>query len=154
MIAEQKLCCIFDLAIWFIRNIINLLCILLMVCCFVLNMNDSVCVSKVKYSALKSYKFQLQPSIFKWEDAHQIQDAWMFIEWHDEKAFFFFLFCNIATRPNLFPWQHLGLFFIFILTCCCSWGEQKKYPINRRSPISLHKSLTWKWNCSDKKGDG
>lgn len=60
-------------------------------------------------------------------------------------------FSNIPTMPHLLPERVFRLFLssfwrVFV-------HEGKKYPINRLPPISPHKSLTWKWNYSDLRGD-
>lgn len=84
----------------------------IMVCRFILRRNGLVYFPGKNILDWKALSFNYIPVFFKWEDAHQIQDAWMFmsLEWHDGKALFL---CNIATRPNLFPRQAFG--FVFYL---------------------------------------
>lgn len=83
------------------------------------------CVFKVKYSCLKRPPFQLQPSVFKWEDAHQIQDAWMFtsLEWYDGKALFFTI---LSQDLICSPCKHLGLFFLSLFWHVVVHEESKR----------------------------
>lgn len=79
---------------------------------FVLSRKAFKYFSRVKYSSLEWNKAQLQSNSSKWEDVHQIQDAWMFLnlEWYIGKALFF------AVLPQdliCSPGRHLS-FVVFL----------------------------------------